>query len=237
MRNKELRIAGNLTIKDWEDLVGEQDELKINYDDNEKWGLAFHFFEERIRTRYLNPINAILDLKLNNGEGFAVVNLQCSLIETIESFINGWVYNNDNTTGLAKGWYDKVIGSNPRNQIRNNEYIFVSFFENHIQFVSMKAEGSEFYKNVRCACLHETQTKNKWLVRSDRQQTNIFFKNENGEKTIFRGNFQKALENSIFDYKKAIIEGNPFYNITSGTELRENFIAKLNHICDKSINE
>jgi hypothetical protein len=225
-----MKIAQELTIKDWEDL-----EEKLVPNNDELWGLAFHFFEERIRTRYLNPINAILDLKLNNGEGFAVVNLQCSLIETIESFINGWVYNNDNTNGSAKGWYDKVIDPNSRNLlVNNNEYIFVSFFNNHIDFIDMITKGLEFYKDVRCACLHETQTKNKWLVKSDNQQTKIFFKNENGEKIIFRENFQKALENSISDYKKAIIEGTSFNNITSGTELRENFKAKMKHICDKS---
>ena len=95
----------------------------------------------------------------------------------------------------------------------------------------MKTEGSEFYKNVRCACLHETQTKNGWAIHSDTEQTNLV---SNGEKIIFRGNFQKALENSISDYKKAIIEDTSFNNIESGNELRKNFIAKMNHIYDKS---
>ncbi len=212
-----MKIAGELTIKDWEDL-----EEKLVPNNNELWGLAFIFFEERIRTRYLNPINAVFDLKLNNGEGFAVVNLQCSLIETIESFINGWIYEHPNIIKISGGY------------LQGNYEIFISFFHNHIGFKEMENEGSEFYRNVRCACLHETQTKNKWLVRSDNQQTKIFFKNENGEKIIFRENFQKALENSISDYKKAIIEGASFNNITDGTVLRDNFKAKMNHICDKS---
>lgn len=212
-----MKIAGELTIKDWEDL-----EEKLVPNNNELWGLAFIFFEERIRTRYLNPINAVFDLKLNNGEGFAVLNLQCSLIETIESFINGWIYEHPNIIKISGGY------------LQGNYEIFISFFHNHIGFKEMENEGSEFYRNVRCACLHETQTKNKWLVRSDNQQTKIFFKNENGEKIIFRENFQKALENSISDYKKAIIEGASFNNITDGTVLRDNFKAKMNHICDKS---
>ena len=79
-----MRIAGTLTTKDWNELI-----TNLNSEKDENWGLAFHFFEERMRTRYLNPINAILKMPDNLGEGFAVVNLQCSLIETIESFING----------------------------------------------------------------------------------------------------------------------------------------------------
>ena len=83
-----MRIAGQLTVKDWEELKS-----ILKPEENENWDNAFHFFEERIRTRYLEPIQSILDMERYEGEGFAAVSLQCSLIETIESFINGWVYN------------------------------------------------------------------------------------------------------------------------------------------------
>ena len=209
-----MKIAGELTTKDWKDL-----EEKLAPNNDELWGLAFSFFEERIRTRYLNPINAILDLKLNNGEGFAVVNLQCSLIETIESFINGWKYEHPH--------FIKMDG----NSFRGNKNVFMSFFKNHNAFKLMESKSCDFYINVRCACLHETQTKNGWTIHYDTEQTNLVF---NGEKIIFRENFQKALENSISDYKKAIIEGTSFNNITDGTVLRDNFKAKMNHIRDKS---
>src|SRR5690554_3867198 len=84
---KNMRIAGKLTIKQWKEL-----EQTLNNREDVCWEYAFRFFEERIETRYLEPIEAILNIGNNKGEGFAVVNLQCSLIETIESFINGWVY-------------------------------------------------------------------------------------------------------------------------------------------------
>ena len=47
-----MKIAGKLTIKDWIDLVGgiEEDKVTIDYKSDEKWSLAFYFFEERIRT-------------------------------------------------------------------------------------------------------------------------------------------------------------------------------------------
>lgn len=83
-----MKIAGYKTIKDW---VSTSNKLKPSY--NNHWEEAFTFFEKRIYTRYINPINAIINLKKNNGEGFAVVNLQCSLIETIESFISGIIHN------------------------------------------------------------------------------------------------------------------------------------------------
>lgn len=224
-----MKIAGELTIKDWKDL-----EEKLAPNNDELWSLAFHFFEERIRTRYLTPINAILDLKLNNGEGFAVVNLQCSLIETIESFINGWVYFNDGDKKTS-GWYNKIVKVENKIQKFGSQYIFESFFKNHNAFKLI--DGTKFYFFVRCACLHETQTKNNWMIRSDKEQINLVFKDENGKKIIFRENFQKELENIIANYKDAIIHRTPLNNITSGTELRENFKAKMKHICDKSVNK
>mgnify|MGYP000964652207 CR=1 FL=1 len=86
-----MRIAEKLTIRQWKEL-----DKTLNNKENVCWGYAFRFLDERIETRYLKPIEAILNMEDNKGEGFAVVNLQCSLIETIESFINGWVYNATN---------------------------------------------------------------------------------------------------------------------------------------------
>src|SRR5690606_28302003 len=81
---KYMRIAEKLTIRQWKEL----DKI-LNNKENVCREYAFRIFEERIRTHYLKPIEAILNMGDNKGEGFAVVNLQCSLIETIESFIQG----------------------------------------------------------------------------------------------------------------------------------------------------
>ena len=113
-----MQVSGKLTIQDWIDL---EKVLKTDEDDN--WGLAFYFFEERIRTRYLNPINTILNMDLKTGEGFAVVNLQCSLIETIESFINGWKFSAE-----PYGWYKNEIALGSNDSTINNKEIFISFF-------------------------------------------------------------------------------------------------------------
>ncbi len=159
--------------------------------------------------------------------------MQCSLIETIDSFINGWVYNHKNFNNLKKGWYDKIVSSKTKSTIITiNESIFISFFDNQKNLNLIN--GADFYQDVRCPCLHETQTKNNWLIRSDKDQTNFIFLNKKGIKIIYRENFQKELENIIEKYKKAIIHGTQLNNITSGNELRQNFIAKMNHICNNS---
>ena len=95
--NQDMKIAGNLTISNWNKLS-----KNLNCLSNNNWSDAFQYFEERIKTRYINPIKSILEIGDNLGEGFAVVNLQCSLIETIESFING-CKSEYNTTIRKKG--------------------------------------------------------------------------------------------------------------------------------------
>src|SRR5665647_743619 len=96
-KTEDIKIAGELMMKHWK-------ALKLNSDKNENWDKAFNFFEKRITTRYLNPIHEILNMDLNTGEGFAVVNLQCSLIETIESFQEGWIFHKNK-------YYHRIIKS------------------------------------------------------------------------------------------------------------------------------
>lgn len=230
-----MNIASNLTINDWKDLVGDPENLKINFVANERWDSVFYFFEERIKTRYLNPIKAILEMDLKTGEGFAVVNLQCSLIETIECFINGWIYNTERDKSkeiIANRWYGKKIEKNNLIEIEKadkdkslkNVDIFISFFKNREPFNIYQIKGEMFFWNVRCALLHETQTKNSWKILAKGKGKSI----EN--KTIYRNDFQKDIENLIQKYKNAILKGEDFYEI-KGNVLRENFISKFNHIC------
>jgi hypothetical protein len=230
-----MKIAGHLTVSSWKKL---EINLTIASDDN--WAEAFTYFDNRIRTRYLNPIKAILEIGDDAGEGFAVVNLQCSLIETIESFINGWIYFNDGIRGNQKGWFkNKINAKTYRNEI-NNEYIFVSFFNNHEFFKIIN--GREFYFCVRCSLLHETQTKNNWKIRLDTRRTKKNFVEEASEKIIYRENFQRDLEATVENYKNAISKGENLsgkkiqkFNGIEIKELRENFRDKFNHICKESI--
>jgi hypothetical protein len=57
---------------------------------NQNGGLAFDiFFYTRIKTRFLNPIDWILEKRHDKGEGFSVVALQRILIEFLEAFYQG----------------------------------------------------------------------------------------------------------------------------------------------------
>lgn len=208
-----MKIAGDLTIEDWKTL---QNNLDVN--NNDFWTKAFEYFDKRMATRYLNPINYISKMKSNDGEGFAVMNLQCSLIETIESFINGWLFDKNNI------WNDR---QNIKIEGFKNYHIFNSFFEKRKPFDII--DGNSFYQSVRCGLLHETQTKDGWRIL--REKSSIFFDPQS--KTIYWLTFQQELIKFINTYKDCIINCKDFDEISAET-LRRNYIAKFNHICEKS---
>ncbi len=225
--NQDMKIAGNLTISNWNEL---SKNLNCGNDDN--WGLAFYFFEERIKTRYINPIKSILEIGDNLGEGFAVVNLQCSLIETIESFINGC--NSEYNSRKRKTQWKKGVTI----IFNSNKEIFISFFNNRTPFKELNIDGGLFYQDVRCGLLHETQTKNNWKIKCDTAESGLAYQEINNrnivEKIIHRENFQIYLEKLIARYRISIITRADFDGIPA-CELRENFIAKFSHICTVSI--
>lgn len=208
-----MRIAGDLTVECW---YKTRKKLKPLYNDN--WEQAYNYFDQRIKTRYLKPIEAILNIGNNKGEGFAVVNIQCSLIETIECFINGWIHKHP--------YYIDLNGVS----FKGNERVFKSFFNNRVK---IGISGKDFYRSVRCCLLHETQTKNNWKIKKSRDKRKAFEVKESF-KILYRDGFQYEIDELLKKYKSAIVEGKPFDDNISVCSLRENFIIKMNHICKQS---
>ncbi|MFW6272551.1 MAG: hypothetical protein ACOC2U_02075 [bacterium] len=225
----EINVSGKLKIKHWENL-----KVKLDVEKNDCWNKAFKFFEIRINTRYLEPIKRIQTTNRNHGEGFAMVNLQCSLIETIESFYNGWIYQHENEkdkngkTVKYKGYYKRETEGDRIHL--NNQCIFESFFIKRFPFIEKGIDGESFYKNVRCTLLYETQTKNDWLIKAENKNPSCFYEEKENKKIIYRNDFQLALNNVIQYYKAAIVNGQEYGEI-SVIELRKNFKAKFDHIC------
>ena len=215
--NENMRIAGVKTINDWNEL-----KLKLDVNNNNYWDEAFSFFEKRIETRYFKPIEAILNICNDEGEGFAIVNLQCSLIETIECFINGWISSFEERKTVWRKYNGDIIH-------KSNKKIFISFFKNRNPFKILDIDGKGFYKNVRCGLLHETQTKDGWKINTKVNNDKAI---EN--KIIYRENFHSDIKKTIEDYKSAIIKKEDFDNSISVNDLRQNFKDKFNHICDIS---
>jgi hypothetical protein len=208
--DKNTKIAGDLTIGDWLRL---KESLESDLDSNTLWEYAYSFFEKRISTRYLKPIEAIENGSNIEGEGFAISAILCSLIEALETFRQGRVYK-------------RATKGNPLNEAKEyfkSQPIFENFLKNREPFKAHFAAddlATDFYENVRCALLHEAATRNGWKIRID---TNTLVEKRNESVILNRALFVEAINQYMFNYKMELL-GN--------LELKKAYIQKLDSICE-----
>lgn len=114
------------------------DFLKINLSlssSSDDWDKAIEIFEDRFRERYFSPIN----LLIHNPElnGFAIMALNCLLVDTFYQFEEGL------------------------EQTNNNRECYVNFLKSHLSsIVASENMAKRFYKDIRCGILHSAQTNN-----------------------------------------------------------------------------
>lgn len=184
------------------------------------------FYNDRLKTRYLDPIKAISGLKLSKGEGFAIVAIQCSLVEFLESCFQGINYDHQKPTrGRLRDfclrffpWFKSV----PHHTYKDSAKIFISFLTTRDPFrqcFKTKALARDFYKSVRCGVLHESRTKGAWLVHDTSGSALIV---DPAGPILYRDDFQDAIERFIAAYV-AVVPNEP--------QLQQAFIRKFDHLC------
>lgn len=202
---KEKKISKNNSVKYWLYL---KSQILNDFDNPNLWENACNLFEERIDFRYLMPIKKIEEDKLYVGEGFAVMTLYCSLIEFLESTMQGINYVDKNPRA------DNFEYSNGK-----SKEIFVSFLTNRFGFKIDSKIADQFYKKVRCSLLHEAKLSANWLIRVDGAK---IIDEKNGMLIINRLIFSKRIEKYISNYKKRLKNE---YN------MKQAFIRKFDYLC------
>jgi len=124
-----LTPSGHVTVADYKAwrAEGEKGKAKIA-----------EFFRERIRERYIDPVVA---LNADKKNGFSIMALSCLMIETYETFRQGWP-SSDNKSALA----------------------FCYFFDREALFAAFRGRCRNFYANVRCGILHQGETTGAWQI-------------------------------------------------------------------------
>lgn len=200
------KLSSKKTIGDWKAIRNTLAGAK-----SEVWeGVLTDFYFDRLKTRYLDPIEAIRknpSISKQQGEGFAIVAIQCSLIEFLESCLQGANYKFDNPA--------------PPHEYKDSAQMFVSFLTNRQPFAKYfdKHLAKDFYKSVRCGMLHEARTKGTWLIKEKSKASVIV--DPNGP-IMFRDNFQEALAQFIEGYRA---------DVPKSAELQKAFIRKFDYLC------
>jgi len=122
------------------------DYLKLNLDISNisnEWNTAFDYLEKRITERFINPINKLMEAEDDSQPyektfGFAILALDCLLLETIQSFYEGIT----NSKGKSKGIFIRFL--------TQQEGFKEDFTTNQL--------AEDFYYKFRCGILHQTQT-------------------------------------------------------------------------------
>src|ERR1700729_3233075 len=73
--------------------------------ENVWWEQAITLFDKRVRRKFLDPIQLIINGKTLKGEGFTIVTVQCALIEMFAAFRKGKIFNHNRTSGSPKYEY------------------------------------------------------------------------------------------------------------------------------------
>jgi hypothetical protein len=203
---------------------------KYFYDD--AWEEAIQLFHSRMQRKFLAPLELIIKRRSLTGEGFAIVTVQCALIETFAAFRKGLIFNH-----------------NPYNQSKfeypGSQKIFTSFlksasiFKDHFWVKNSKGKvvpnqpygAADFYSNVRCGLMHEARTKSNWIIKApnlaSEKTEKKFIQNESGKIIILRN----VLHYRLLEYLN-IYEGELRQVNGEGPVLRKNFARKLDHLFD-----
>lgn len=206
-----MKISGESTVADWDAL---NKKLTIGMPDN--WELAYKdFFLTRLETRYFEPIRLLQENGKKVGEGFAIVALQCSLIEFLASTLAGKIYKHCPTVA-------------DRAKLKEHEYydsndLFVRFLssENLLQPALSKRQAGKFYKYVRCALFHEARTKGGWKIRAKcKSRPPIDVK----KRIVYRDNLQMVFEKFAEQYGK---------DLSHSDKLQRAFRRKFNNLCQE----
>lgn len=106
-----------------------------------------------------------------------------------------------------------------------SKQIYKNFLTSHFSQYFDETDALKFYDKIRCGILHQAQTKNGSRL-SPKKNSNIV-KSTNGIFIVYINSLFDELEKYFIEYKGQL--ANPLE-----TQLRENFIRKMDYICKRT---
>lgn len=184
-----------------------EDYLKLEFELNspeEVWEKAIDIFIDRINSRFFYAIDKLMENKDRYEMlkyGFAIMTLQCSLIDTFAKFRYGSNKQTERFYMFLKEYLIKNIDEEEKQKI-----------------------ASKFYKDIRCGLVHSGSTENMSGLSCD--AVNLITTMKNGNKEFISVDIF-IMDKELRKYFKEYI--NKLRN--KDEELRKNFVKIMNHVC------
>jgi len=200
-------IGGTKTCGDWRAFRAKL----VPGGDRALWERAFEdYFQARVRLRYLEPISILQEHGTRRGEGFSIVAIHCTLVEFLESAVQGVTYR----------YVQRDADLGPY-EYRKSGKAFEAFLCTREPFKNVfdPALAKDFYENVRCAVLHEARTKAGWRIWAGGPKSVIV---DGNQRVLYRDNFHEALLVFIDLYRGRVV---------SDPAAQTAFLRKLDSLC------
>lgn len=174
--------------------------LNLNiYSKDDIWNVAIKIFFDRFEERYFNPIKALMKKPKING--FAIMALNCLLIDTFYQFEEGL------------------------KETKENKNCYTSFLLTYFSTVFTSLDlATKFYKDIRCGILHSAQTQNGSMLAFENSKIAEYINNNHSIK-VNVVSFSEMMHEYFCVYIKRLNDGD--------RRTRENFIRKMNYICNR----
>ena len=210
--NDDIKIAKDFTVGDWKKL---RDSLFQN-NNKDNWEKANQVFEDRIYSRFFNPIEKIKSIKKNEGEGFSIALISVVLLEFLAAFELGKIYRIQKE-GLAPNEYYSGI------RLLKSFLSSANLFNKHFD---SNNKVQKFYENIRCGLVHEARTLENDVIISNEsnkntKQNSIYFK-ENKEWRLNRDLMLETIKSFVENYKERLLNNE--------LSLRNKFILKMDDV-------
>lgn len=188
-----MRISARFTVDDWKTLT---------FLTEEEWQKAIDILEDRINSRFLGVIQSIERYEYS---GFAVLALDCLLIETLQQFRDGV---SETPRGMSEDYFVRFL----------TKTSFAKFFD--------RALAKMFYRQIRCGILHQAEIKGSSRVLIRRQVPLVCLAEDRDGLVINRKRFHRQLVKEFKNYVLRLRKNDPL-----DEKLRYNFKKKMDCIC------
>lgn len=211
-----IKISKDFTAANWKEL-----RPQLLYS-NDNWPKANQVFEDRIESRFLNPIEKIKSINKNEGEGFSIALISVVLLEFLAAFELGKIYRIQKENIAPHEYYS---GIRLLKSFLTTDKLFKLHFES-------KSRVQTFYENIRCGLVHEARTMDNDVIIANEspkntKQSSIYFKDD-GEWRLNRDLMLVTLKSFVENYKERLLKNE--LNVRSKFIIKMDDIAGLKHV-------